>query len=137
MRAVMDRTAPKRFAHSNRPARTVAGPPRHRKAVAGGRGSRIRTCDLQYPKLPRYQAAPYPAGSRHWIAFSPAPSKRRGQSMRFAENRAADTVACLDTEAAGDAGIDFEDRADREYGRDEVIGHRLGIFGDAYDPPVA
>jgi hypothetical protein len=28
---------------------------------AGGRGSRIRTCDLQYPKLPRYQAALYPA----------------------------------------------------------------------------
>jgi hypothetical protein len=27
----------------------------------GGRGSRIRTCDLQYPKLPRYQAALYPA----------------------------------------------------------------------------
>ncbi len=26
-----------------------------------GRGSRIRTCDLQYPKLPRYQAALYPA----------------------------------------------------------------------------
>src|SRR5579863_643294 len=32
------------------------------KAKAGGRGSRIRTCDLQYPKLPRYQAALYPAG---------------------------------------------------------------------------
>jgi hypothetical protein len=26
-----------------------------------GRGSRIRTCDLEYPKLPRYQAALYPA----------------------------------------------------------------------------
>jgi hypothetical protein len=25
-----------------------------------GRGSRIRTCDLKYPKLPRYQAALYP-----------------------------------------------------------------------------
>jgi hypothetical protein len=27
-----------------------------------GRGSRIRTGDLQYPKLPRYQTALYPAG---------------------------------------------------------------------------
>ncbi len=26
-----------------------------------GRGSRIRTCDLKYPKLPRYQTALYPA----------------------------------------------------------------------------
>jgi hypothetical protein len=26
-----------------------------------GRGSRIRTCDLEYPKLPRYQTALYPA----------------------------------------------------------------------------
>src|SRR3984957_1856054 len=26
----------------------------------GGRGSRIRTCDLKYPKLPRYQTALYP-----------------------------------------------------------------------------
>src|SRR5271166_1111194 len=25
-----------------------------------GRGSRIRTCDLKYPKLPRYRAALYP-----------------------------------------------------------------------------
>src|SRR5882762_7489068 len=29
--------------------------------LSGGRGSRIRTCDLEYPKLPRYQAALYPA----------------------------------------------------------------------------
>src|ERR1700739_1718606 len=115
MRAVMDRTAPKSFPHSTRPARTVAGPPRHRKAVAGGRGSRIRTCDLQYPKLPRYQAAPYPAGSRHWIAFSPSPSKRRTfvPSVRFfAENRAADMVTRLDAEASRHPAIDFEDRAD-------------------------
>jgi hypothetical protein len=27
-----------------------------------GRGSRIRTCGLKYPKLPRYRAAPYPDG---------------------------------------------------------------------------
>jgi hypothetical protein len=28
--------------------------------MCGGRGSWIRTNDLQYPKLPRYQAALYP-----------------------------------------------------------------------------
>jgi hypothetical protein len=40
-----------------------------------GRGSRIRTGDLQYPKLPRYQTALYPAGSRNRIAVSPDASK--------------------------------------------------------------
>jgi hypothetical protein len=34
---------------------------RHFRLGFCGRGSRIRTCDLQYPKLPRYQAALYPA----------------------------------------------------------------------------
>src|SRR5215510_482729 len=33
------------------------------KKSAAGRGSRIRTCDLKYPKLPRYQAAPYPGAA--------------------------------------------------------------------------
>jgi hypothetical protein len=37
----------------------------HRRSILwqtlrDGRGSRIRTCDLKYPKLPRYQAALYP-----------------------------------------------------------------------------
>src|ERR1700691_4075962 len=32
-----------------------------RKPSRDGRGSRIRTCDLKFPKLPRYQAALYPA----------------------------------------------------------------------------
>ena len=31
--------------------------------ISFGRGSRIRTCDLKYPKLPRYRAALYPDGS--------------------------------------------------------------------------
>ena len=31
-----------------------------RAGALAGRGSRIRTCDLKYPKLPRYQAALYP-----------------------------------------------------------------------------
>jgi hypothetical protein len=35
------------------------------QSISDGRGSRIRTCDLKYPKLPRYQAALYP---ECWLA---------------------------------------------------------------------
>jgi hypothetical protein len=43
-----------------------------------GRGSWIRTNDLQYPKLPRYQAALYPdhVGKRRRYTLRPAPSRR-------------------------------------------------------------
>src|ERR1700722_15016961 len=40
-----------------------------------GRGSRIRTCDLKYPKLPRYQAALYPAFSPVWLTEARAAGK--------------------------------------------------------------
>jgi hypothetical protein len=36
---------------------TVWGAEQH---LETGRGSRIRTCDLKFPKLPRYQTALYP-----------------------------------------------------------------------------
>jgi hypothetical protein len=62
-----------------------------------GRGSRIRTCDLEYPKLPRYQTALYPArvmgrnthagdalASIHASADSGNVSRRRAE-RRFAE----------------------------------------------------
>src|SRR5450755_527878 len=46
-----------------------------------GRGSWIRTNDLQYPKLPRYQAALYPEGQRkhfrYTLAAQPARRRRR------------------------------------------------------------
>jgi hypothetical protein len=42
-----------------------------------GRGSWIRTNDLQYPKLPRYQAALYPDD----------PRKRRGYTLKVAPAR--------------------------------------------------
>jgi hypothetical protein len=52
------------------------------KGIKGifGRGSWIRTNDLQYPKLPRYQAALYPDLCWEWTsihAHSPA-SKAQG-----------------------------------------------------------
>ncbi len=34
------------------------------QSISDGRGSRIRTCDLKYPKLPRYRAALYPVVAR-------------------------------------------------------------------------
>ena len=55
-----------------------------------GRGSRIRTCDLKYPKLPRYQAALYPARrgaivrrfrwrERYTVRFGPASPTANGE----------------------------------------------------------
>jgi hypothetical protein len=40
-----------------------------------GRGSRIRTCDLKYPKLPRYQAALYPVIWAVWLSCETAADK--------------------------------------------------------------
>jgi hypothetical protein len=54
-----------------------------------GRGSWIRTNDLQYPKLPRYQAALYPdlcwewTSIHGWTAASKALSRRRSARKRF------------------------------------------------------
>jgi hypothetical protein len=65
-----------------------------------GRGSRIRTCDLEYPKLPRYQTALYPAlvggiqpiwrrggslASRYTLPLAPA--MRRAAAASAAQNR--------------------------------------------------
>ena len=45
-------------------------------SVTAGRGSRIRTYDLQYPKLSRYQAAPYPEGGE---TLPPSKGQRTGE----------------------------------------------------------
>jgi hypothetical protein len=49
-----------------------------------GRGSWIRTNDLQYPKLPRYQAALYPDISERPRGYTlqPAPARRRSGASR-------------------------------------------------------
>ncbi len=58
-----------------------------RAAAGNGRGSWIRTNDLQYPKLPRYQAALYPdvlegpfvlEGPRHYTVTASAARPRTG-----------------------------------------------------------
>src|ERR1700685_2066399 len=40
-----------------------------------GRGSRIWTCDLKYPKLPRYQAALYPVLRAVWLSCEAVANK--------------------------------------------------------------
>jgi hypothetical protein len=65
-----------------------------------GRGSRIRTCGLKYPKLPRYRAAPYPdgrgvanmAGPGEQGRFqSPAASRARAESKTSVTRRMSNT----------------------------------------------
>src|SRR5579883_396902 len=56
---------------------------RHRRSPCpdqdpAGRGSRIRTCDLKYPKLPRYQAALYPERAPAPLARAPGLNKLTG-----------------------------------------------------------
>jgi hypothetical protein len=47
-----------------------------------GRGTRIRTLDLQYPKLPRYQAALYPDNPRKRRRYTLKPrAARRGRRL--------------------------------------------------------
>jgi hypothetical protein len=47
-----------------------------------GRGTRIRTLDLQYPKLPRYQAALYPDRLRNDVDTRLSPDQQ-GAARRF------------------------------------------------------
>src|SRR5216684_4178291 len=49
---------------------TIAAVPPSWDRPAGGRGTRIRTGDLEYPKLPRYQTALCPAGCARTCAGS-------------------------------------------------------------------
>ena len=56
--------------YNGAPGRTRTLDPRLRRPLLcpaellalNGRGDRIRTCDIQFPKLARYQAAPLPEG---------------------------------------------------------------------------
>ena len=57
-------------------------------------------------------------------------------SAALAENRSRDTIAGRNTELAAGAGNHFEDGTDRAHGRDQIVGHRLGIFGDVHDAAV-
>ena len=60
---------------------------RNGEAKAGGRGSRIRTCDLQYPKLPRYQAALYPVAHVAAVGymFRRLPARRPAAAAQYVQ----------------------------------------------------
>jgi hypothetical protein len=65
--------------------------------VIFGRGSWIRTNDLQYPKLPRYQAALYPDFPREEVDTR---SERSQQGTAIGLNRVATT--CEERSASSD-----------------------------------
>src|SRR5207247_11275126 len=57
---------------------------RSKTGLGVGRGSWIRTNDLQYPKLPRYQAALYPdVWERCRYTVRPAPARHPALSVRY------------------------------------------------------
>src|SRR5262249_40218738 len=118
-------------------------------------GSRIRTCDLEYPKLPRYQTALYPA--RVWWATSTyletprkprhnrvsrytlplAPAMRSAAVASAAQNRRRDPVAGPDPQFPRGPGRDFEHSPNRPAGGNDLEGLRLSVFRNAADATVA
>ena len=72
------------MAHENveEPRVGIAGE-KVRESKAFGRGSWIRTNDLQYPKLPRYQAALYPEHSKGNDVDTRLGVEQQGAERRF------------------------------------------------------
>src|SRR5262252_904232 len=103
------------------PAYILAAPSRP------GRGGRIRTGDLEYPKLPRYQAALRPdrRGGRpirpavdYTLRRTPA-SKAR---LALLEPGMGNFVAGREPELARSSGDDLKDPPRRPAGRNDVVG---------------
>src|SRR5262245_13114745 len=115
--------------------------------VPPGRGSRIRTGDLEYPKLPRYQAALCPARRgriaaivrytvRKWPASGCRANDASGRSPA-AEDPVRHLVARLDPELAGGASDDLEHAPHRSARGNDARRQRLGILRNAQDAAVA
>src|ERR1043166_4754845 len=107
-----------------------------RRLGAPGRGGRIRTGDLEYPKLPRYQAALRPArrGGRPIrpgvdYTLRGTPASKAGSSSALAEPGMGDPVAGRNPELARGPGNDFEHTTRRRAGGNDVVGFRLRTFG--------
>src|SRR5580700_8035812 len=108
----------------------------------GGRGSRIRTCDLKYPKLPRCQTALYPAWRRspcpfavHSLSCGRAADKGGNPITNhwvpsLIEQRMADAVADPQTDAGRRPGIDFEYAIGWSARGNNFFRQGLGIFGE-------
>ena len=60
-----------------------------------GRGTRIRTADLQYPKLPRYQAALYPDPAHGRYTLKASTASHRSGAHRIAAKRPGAAGNCL------------------------------------------
>src|SRR6516225_11551883 len=84
-----------------------------------GRGTRIRTADLQYPKLPRYQAALYP-GTAMSIHAKGTSSKARGRQIGRAR-RAPDASSGSDRSVRGET---WRARFRVDFGRHHSLGAR-------------
>src|ERR1019366_5796986 len=64
-----------------------------------GRGSRIRTCDLKYPKLPRYQTALYPAlGRRSACPLAAHSLSRAGAANKSATGPASQLASAISSQ---------------------------------------
>jgi hypothetical protein len=94
--------------------------------VRRGRGSRIRTCDLKYPKLPRYQAAPYPGAARPLDTRFGFGQQAANRSDHGAKSRWVDIERQVDLEIShsgheiaieGAAALTVEKPANKEFRR--------------------
>src|SRR5258708_15117034 len=102
-----------------------------------GRGSWIRTNDLQYPKLPRYQAALYPDDLGNDVDTR-LERCQQGASRGSAaiKERVRHAVAGLDSVFFRGACDDFQDPLRQPQRWNDLGGLRLGVFGDPQDPAV-
>ena len=100
-----------------------------------GRGSRIRTCDLEYPKLPRYLAALCPvAAARTRYTVRSMPARRADTSARL-EDRMRRPVAGSDAELRA-CRRPLQYRAHRPPGVNQRFRQRHGALGDTQNAPV-
>src|SRR5882672_12048118 len=103
-----------------------------------GRGSWIRTNDLQYPKLPRYQAALYPdlLGSDVDTTPEPQPTRRKASPSAAVEQRMGHPVAGRDPVFLRRAGNHLQHALGEPARRDDFGRQRLGILRDPQDAAV-
>src|SRR5258706_11730556 len=99
-----------------------------------GRGSWIRTNDLQYPKLPRYQAALYPDCLGNDVDTRLKRCQQGGATASMAvKQRMPDAIAGGDPVFLRRARDHLQHAFRQAPRRDDFGGLRLGIFGNAQD----
>src|SRR5579871_2355275 len=107
-----------------------------------GRGSWIRTNDLQYPKLPRYQAALYPdllENRRYTLDASPArpvPLRPAPLLLSGLEQRVGYPIAGRDPVFLGCTTDYFEHALGQPSRRDDPGRERLRVLRNSQDPAI-